>query len=76
MMNVKGIGISLNADMVNGDLEALEKHIGYIADAGGDYVELIMHGLDVVIDGKVHPTNLTYYPLKRVTITTAALKQE
>jgi sugar phosphate isomerase/epimerase len=57
-MNVKGIGISLNADMVNGDLEALEKHIGYIADAGGDYVELIMHGLDVVIDGKVHPRRL------------------
>ncbi|MFF2482816.1 sugar phosphate isomerase/epimerase family protein [Paenibacillus sp. NPDC058071] len=57
-MNVKGIGISLNADMVNGDLTALETHLRYIADAGCDYAELIMHGLDVVIDGNVHPRRL------------------
>ncbi|MEK8129448.1 sugar phosphate isomerase/epimerase [Paenibacillus filicis] len=57
-MSVRGIGISLNADMVNGDLDALEKHLGYIADAGCDYAELIMHGLDVVIGGRVHPRRL------------------
>ncbi|TVY08128.1 sugar phosphate isomerase/epimerase family protein [Paenibacillus cremeus] len=57
-MKPRGIGISLNADMVNGDLEALEKHLGYIAEAGCDFAELIMHGLDVVINGKVHPKRL------------------
>ncbi|MFF2089347.1 sugar phosphate isomerase/epimerase family protein [Paenibacillus sp. NPDC058174] len=57
-MNVKGIGISLNADMVNGDLDTLERHLGYIAEAGCDYAELILHGLDVVIGGQVHPKRL------------------
>ncbi|RXZ78368.1 sugar phosphate isomerase/epimerase [Paenibacillaceae bacterium] len=57
-MGVRGIGISLNADMVNGDLESLEKHLGYIADSGCQYAELIMHGLDVVIGGSLHPRRL------------------
>ncbi|MFE4712644.1 sugar phosphate isomerase/epimerase family protein [Paenibacillus sp. NPDC056722] len=57
-MNKKGIGISLNAELVNGDLEALERHLGYIANAGCDYAELILHGLDVVIGGRVHQKRL------------------
>ncbi|SEP13029.1 sugar phosphate isomerase/epimerase [Paenibacillus sp. OV219] len=57
-MKNRGIGISLNADMVNGDLAVLEQHLGYIADSGCDYAELIMHGLDIVINGQVHPKRL------------------
>jgi sugar phosphate isomerase/epimerase len=57
-MNTRGIGISLNADMVNGDLEVLERHLRFIADAGCDFAELILHGLDVVIGGRVHQKRL------------------
>ncbi len=57
-MQARGIGISLNAELVNGDLEALERHLGYIDAAGCDFAELIMHGLDVVIGGRVHPKRL------------------
>lgn len=57
-MKPRGIGISLNAELVNGDFAVLERHLGYIADAGCDFAELIMHGLDVVIDGRVHPRQL------------------
>jgi sugar phosphate isomerase/epimerase len=51
---VTAIGLSLNADLINGDMPTLERHIGYVADAGCDYVELILHGLDVVIAGKLN----------------------
>ncbi len=54
----KGIGLSLNADLINGDMPTLERHLGYVADAGCDYVELILHGLDVVIAGKLNQARL------------------
>jgi len=53
MYRGKGIGLSLNADLINGDMPTLERHLGYVAEAGCDYVELILHGLDVVIAGKL-----------------------
>ena len=57
-MSVRKIGISLNADMVNGDPHALDTHLGYVAEAGSDCAELIMHSLDVVVNGRVHPERL------------------
>jgi sugar phosphate isomerase/epimerase len=54
----KGIGLSLNADLINGDMPTLERHLGYVADSGCSYVELILHGLDVVIAGKLNQARL------------------
>jgi len=54
----KGIGLSLNADLIDGDMPTLERHLGIVADSGAEYVELILHGLDVVIAGRLHAGRL------------------
>lgn len=54
----KGIGLSLNADLINGDMPTLERHLGHVADSGCDYVELILHGLDVVVAGRLNQARL------------------
>jgi sugar phosphate isomerase/epimerase len=55
---MRSIGLSLNADLIDGDMPTLERHLGLVADSGCEYVELIMHGLDVIIAGKLSQARL------------------
>ncbi|GAA4345233.1 sugar phosphate isomerase/epimerase family protein [Microbacterium rhizosphaerae] len=57
-MKLAGLGISTNADMINGDDEILGRHLGEIADAGCSHAELILHGLDVVVGGRLQPSRV------------------
>ncbi len=47
------IGISMNADMIDGSLERFDEHLGHIAGSGARCAELILHGLDVVVNGSL-----------------------
>ena len=58
MAQHQGIGLSLNADLIDGDMPTLERHLGLVADAGAEWVELILHGLDVVVAGRLHPARM------------------
>jgi sugar phosphate isomerase/epimerase len=57
-MKLRGLGISTNADMINGDDTVLARHLGEITDAGCTHAELILHGLDVVVGGKLQPSRV------------------
>lgn len=57
--HTRRIGLSLNADLIDGDMPTLEKHLGFVADSGATVVELILHGLDVVIAGRLNPARLS-----------------
>lgn len=54
----RGLGLSLNADLIDGDMPTLERHLGLVADAGAEWVELILHGLDVVVAGRLQPARM------------------
>ena len=47
------IGISMNADMVDGSVDRLHEHLGYIEGSGARWAEMIFHGLDVVVNGRL-----------------------
>lgn len=57
-MPIVGLGISTNADMIDGDDELLAEHLGQIADAGCTHAELILQGLDVVVGGALQPARV------------------
>lgn len=57
-MNIKGLGISTNADTIAGSDSLLEAHLREIQAAGATYAELILHGLDVVVAGALQPSRV------------------
>jgi sugar phosphate isomerase/epimerase len=57
-VGLRGLGLSLNADLIDGDMPTLERHLGHVADSGCEYVELILHGLDVVVGGRLSQPRL------------------
>jgi sugar phosphate isomerase/epimerase len=49
------LGLSLMAHYVNGSIDALKRELLYIENSGADCCELVLHGLDVVVGGRVLP---------------------
>ena len=52
-MHITGIGINADADQLNGSLSQLEKTLSFFHSCGFDSVELSLHGLDVIINGRL-----------------------
>ena len=52
-MRITGIGINGDANHLNGSLSQLEKDMAFFHYCGFDTVELSVHGLDVVINGRL-----------------------
>ena len=53
-MKVKGIGIDINDDRVNGDIDAFEAELVYFRDCGFDTIELTTSGLFFILNGKLN----------------------
>jgi sugar phosphate isomerase/epimerase len=45
------VGVSTNAEMIDGDLERFAEELRLVAASGADYAEIILHSLDLVVDG-------------------------
>ncbi len=60
MMEKRGnpVGLSTNADMIDGSLERFSGQLKAVADSGADYAEIILHALDLVVNGALHPGRL------------------
>jgi len=52
------IGISINVKLINGSLVALKNVLGKVKKANFDVVELPLHGLDVIVGGKIRNKRL------------------
>jgi len=52
------IGISINVKLINGSLRALKNVLGKVKQANFDVVELPLHGLDVIVGGKIRNKRL------------------
>lgn len=52
-MRITGIGINGDANHLNGSLSQLEEDMAFFHHCGFDSVELSVHGLDVVINGRL-----------------------
>jgi sugar phosphate isomerase/epimerase len=57
-MNMLGIGINADSTRIDGDLDILKKDLSCFEKVGFDYVELPMHGLDMLINGKLNRKQL------------------
>jgi len=53
-MAIKGIGIDASAPRLDGNLEILEKDLDFFERCGFDYVEIPVHGVDVVVGGRLN----------------------
>jgi len=53
-MSIKGIGINAHASRIDGDLEVLEKDLAYFERVGFDYVEIPVHGVDAILNGRLN----------------------
>jgi len=49
------VGISTNADMIDGDLVRFGGQLEAVARSGADTAEIILHSLDVVVNGRLDP---------------------
>ena len=54
-MGIKGIGINAHASHIDGDLEVLEQDLACFQQAGFDYVEIPVHGVDAILNGRLNP---------------------
>jgi sugar phosphate isomerase/epimerase len=52
------LALSVHPWWINGELNRLEQELGAIEEAGADFAELVLHGLDAVVGGKVVPARL------------------
>ncbi len=57
-MSIKGVGINAYSPRINGDIELLERDLSYFKKIGFDYVEIPVHGVDGVINGKLNLENV------------------
>jgi sugar phosphate isomerase/epimerase len=53
-MAIQGIGINAHAGRINGSLEALEGDLARFQRAGFDYVEIPVHGVDAILNGRLN----------------------
>jgi len=53
-MAIQGIGINAHAGRINGDLEVLEGDLARFQRAGFDYVEIPVHGVDAILNGRLN----------------------
>lgn len=53
-MAIKGIGINAHAERVDGDLEVLARDLACFQRAGFDYVEIPIHGVDAILNGRLN----------------------
>lgn len=54
-MSIKGIGINAHASRIDGNLEVLEEDLARFQRAGFDYVEIPVHGVDAILNGRLNP---------------------
>jgi len=54
-MGIKGFGINAHASRIDGDLEVLEQDLARFQRAGFDYVEIPVHGVDAILNGRLNP---------------------
>jgi sugar phosphate isomerase/epimerase len=52
------LALSVHPWWINGELDRLEQELREIEGAGADYAELVLHGLDAVVGGKLVPARL------------------
>lgn len=52
------LALSIHPWWINGELNRLEQELCTIEGAGADYAELVLHGLDAVVGGKLVPARL------------------
>jgi len=57
-MSIKGVGINAHSPRINGDIELLERDLAHFKKIGFDYVEIPVHGVDGVINGKLNLENV------------------
>ncbi len=53
-MAIKGIGINAHAERIDGDLEVLAHDLAHFQRAGFDYVEIPIHGVDAILNGRLN----------------------
>ncbi|GAW92365.1 sugar phosphate isomerase/epimerase family protein [Calderihabitans maritimus] len=53
-MNIKGIGVNADSSSIDGDLHSLISQLDYFAGLGIDYVEIPVHGLDIIMNGRLN----------------------
>ena len=56
-MNNK-LGISIEPPHINGNMEALRMGLLRVEQSGADCCELVLHGLDVVVGGRLVPVRV------------------
>lgn len=54
-MAIKGIGINAHGGRLDGSLELLEHDLACFQRAGFDYVEIPIHGVDAILNGRLNP---------------------
>jgi len=52
------IGISTNADMIDGSISRFQEELEAVSASGAEYGEIILHSLDVIVNGTVDPKRL------------------
>ncbi len=57
-MSIKGIGINAHSPRINGNIELLKRDLAHFKKIGFDYVEIPVHGVDGVINGKLNLENV------------------
>ena len=57
-MQIKAICINMDSAGVAGRVDRLEANLSYVQQCGFDGVELSIHGLDLVVGGRVHAKQL------------------
>src|SRR5690554_4594729 len=53
-MRIKGIGINLDSSMIDGDYRIFEQQLKIFQETGFDYVEIPVHDLDLIINGRLN----------------------
>lgn len=59
------IGVSTNADLIDGDLGRFEEELSLVAASGAEVAEIIFHSMDLVVNGRLEPRRLA--AVKRIT---------
>jgi len=54
-MSIKGIGIDAHCSRIDGNLEVLEEDLAHFQRVGFDYVEIPVHGVDAILNGRLNP---------------------
>lgn len=52
------IGISTNADTIDGSMPSLKEELAAVSASGAEYGEIILHSLDVIVNGEVELNRL------------------